>query len=392
MATYEFWLTDDRGVRIRILKDVAFASYTRAINGLGTCQFGLPLELVSDLVPYFQPDWRLEAWRSAAYGIPMRREDVFLLRKPVVYTRVDNVQMIQYYGRNGVDLLKRRVVAQRGGTSWAKKTDQIDDMMKAFVREQMLYGSALDEDGVVDNTRAWPQGEFLVQADGGLGPSVTRDFAERAVFEICTELAKTSKQLHEDASANRKIYFDIVPEIVTGAQSGSTLGWEFRTYAEARGTDRTSGLEFSMENENIKEPNFSVDRLDEVTAVWVRGNGKGASQKVVGVEDSTRVNASRWNRVEKSLNASNATTTAELQDAGEAELGKGIPKEELTVTLLNTPGSSSVPRSLYGIDWDLGDLVRVNYAARQFEAEIAAIYVSVDENGEEEITGRSVVQ
>ena len=394
MAEYELWLTDDAGRRMRVLKDIAFFTYTRVVDGLGTCSFGLPFELMQDLIPYFQPDWRVEIWRSPAYGIAMRREDVYLLRKPMVYTRVDNVQMIQYYGRNGVDLLKRRTVIQRAGTSYALKTDSIDNLMKAYVRQQMLYGSALDEDGAVDNTRAWPQNEFTVQADGGLGPSVTRDFADKNVFDLCKDLQKTSEQYALDSASNRRIHFDVVAVDVAGSSTSTNapLGWEFRTYADLRGTDRTGGLRFSLENENIKQPNFDVDHLDEVTAVFVRGNGNGASQLVTSVEDSTRLNASRWNRVERTVNASGEVSVTGLQNAGRVELGKGIPREKLTVTMLNSPGGRNVPRSLYGVDWDLGDLVGVDYAGRNFDVEISTVYVSVNEDGKEEITGRSDVQ
>lgn len=394
MSQYELWLTDDSGRRLRLLDDLAFFSYTRALDAFGTINLGLPFGLVADLIPYFKPDWRVDVWRSPAYGIPMRREEAFMLRKPVVYTRQDGVQMVQYYGRNGVDLLKRRSVAQRTGTSYAKKTDQIDDLMKAYVREQMLYGSALDEDGVVDNGRAWPQNEFSVQGDAGLGPSVTRDFAGRTVYDICRDLVKTADQLHLDASSNRRIHFDVVPVDVSGVTTAnnSPLGWDFRTYADLRGGDRTSALEFSLENENIEKPSFGEDHLDEVTAVWVRGNGSGETEIITPVEDSIRVASSRWNRVEAVVSASSETTTAAAQAAGQVELGKKRPEEVLNVTFLNSPGGAVAPRSLYGVDWDFGDLVKVNYARRQFEVEIALVYVSVDESGKEHITARSIVQ
>lgn len=44
------------------------------------------------------------------------------------------------------------------------------------------------------------------------------------------------------------------------------------------------------------------------------------------------------------------------------------------------------------MDWDLGDLVRVNYADKQFEAEINIIYVAVEDSGKETITGRNDIQ
>lgn len=398
MAEYELWMTDDLGRRIALLSDMTdpfFFSFSRAVSGLGTLSFGCAFEPFREKIkPYFLPDRRIEVWRSPANGYPMRREDVYMLRKPHIYTREDNVQVIQFYGNNGVDLLKRRSVVQRNGTSYTNKTDNLDDMMKAFVRQQMLYGSALDEDGVADNTRAWPQNEFSVQGDLGLGPSVTRSFADRVVFDLLKDLKALSYQLNVESASSRRIHFDVVPkDIAAGvAASGSMLGWEFQTFADLRGTDRTMGREFSPENENIKSPAYSVNHLDEVNSVFVRGNGQGLNQIVTNVEDAVRAAVSRWNRFEKIISASSEASTTALQNAGKAELNKGKPNPDFFITLLNTPGSTSVPRSLYGVDWDLGDRLPVSYAGLQFEAEVNIVYVSVDQDGREEITGRNEIQ
>lgn len=394
MAYYEVWLTDDAGRRIQLLKDLTYFSYTRSVNNLGSFQMGMPFNALK-LNPFFLPDWRAEIWRSPADGVQMRLEDVYLLRKPVIYQRTDGVKVIQFYGRNGWDLLNRRSVIQRGGTTWATKTATADNVMKAIVREQMLYGSALNASGVVDNTRGWPQNEFSVQGDNGLGPTITVSFADKSVLDTVKDIKKLTQQLYLSAPTTyRKIYFDVTPISLstTGNALASPLGWEFRTYADLRGGDRTGGIVFSLENENIKEPSYSENRLEEVTSVVVRGNGAGGSQIVTTVDDATRVYASRWNRIEKVINASNESTANGLTAAGNAELFNGKPREELAATILNRPGGSTAPRSLYGVDWDLGDLVRVDYANKQFNVELTTIYVSVDEHGQEEITGRNEVQ
>lgn len=394
-VTYEFWLSDDRGRRIALLKNIAFASYTRAVAGLGTLQVGLPFRpFASQFNPYFSPDWRVEVWRSAAYGVPMRNEDVFMLRKPQIYMRAqDGMEMIVFYGRNGIDLLKRRSIIQLPGTSYTEKTDLIDDMMKAIVREQMLYGSALDKSGTVDNDRAWPQGEFTVQGDVSLGASVTRSFAGRNVYDVLKDLRNSSMQLNLTDPEIYRIYFDVVPIWLNtqNLASAALQGWEFRTYINLRGGDRTLGIEFSAEHENIHAPEYSISYLDEVNSVIVTGNGRGSSQVSETVTDTIRVGASRWNRVEKVISASNEASAAGLQNVGYGELGKGRPKEELNVTFLNTEGGSNTPRSLYGLDWDLGDKVRVNVARKQFHAEVGIVYVAVDEQGKENITARNVI-
>ena len=156
MATYELWLTDDSGQRMFPLEKYVNFAYTRSSMYLSTLQIQFNFKEWTKMVqPFFRPDWRIEIWRSAAYGYPMRLEDVYKLRKPEIYTRQeDAVQTIMLRGRNGVDLLNRRYVIQYTDTQFTTKTDYIDDMMKEIVREQMLYGSCLDYTGVVDNDRA----------------------------------------------------------------------------------------------------------------------------------------------------------------------------------------------------------------------------------------------
>lgn len=394
MAEYELWLADDAGRRLDILPEFFWLSYTRVVSGLGTINFGVSFETFSDkFIPYFKPDWRVEVWRSAAPGVPMRLEDVFMLREARVYTREDNVQVLQFYGRNGIDLLYRRSVLQWGSTYARAVGVPVDDIMKNIVRQQMLYGSAVDGSGVPDNSRAWPQGEFSVQQNLSLGPLVSRAYSDRNVFEILKELKETSLQLNEDSSSNRRIYFDVVPRSLLGVTTTthSPMGWEFQTFADLRGIDRTGGIEFSPENENLKSPEWSISHLEEVNSVISMGNGTGESQVTMQTTMTDRSTLSRWNLCEGIVNASAETSDQALADAGRAALDKGKPRENLNAILLNTPGGPSAPRCLYGVDWDLGDLVRVNYARKQFEIEILVVYVAVDDAGKETITGRSDV-
>jgi len=393
---YELWLTDDTGQRLTLLKNIAFLTYTRGTRQFGTVSFGLPFEpFKKEFITWFRPDWRVEVWRSPAYGVSMRREDVYLLRKPSVYTREDNMQMIQFYGRNGWDLLNRRHIIQRAGTSYTTKTDYADDMMKEIVTEQMLYGSAVDQDGASDNTRAWPRNEFSVQGDVSLGPSMTLSCDGKNVLDVLRDISDYTLQAYQDDPDNvLRVFLDVIPlELDPGDNdSSSPLGWQFVTRAGLYGADRTEGIEYSLENENIKAPSYSISHLDEVNTVYVQGNGRGETQIIEAVSDSYRVALSRWNRSESVASATNETSTTGLQHTGKAELEKGKPVEDLKLEFLNTKGGPSTPRSLYGLDWDLGDRLRVNYAGRQFDVEINLVYVSVDDAGNETITGRNEVQ
>jgi hypothetical protein len=344
--------------------------------------------------PFFTPDMRIDIWRSAADGIPLRREDTYMLRKPEVYTREDGVQIIMLRGRNGMDLLNRRFVIQYEDTSYTKKTGYLDNIMKQIVREQMLYGSCRGYAGVIDNDRAYPYGEFTVEQDHALGPSITHAFAGRRVLDILRELNELSFSKHAENSANRKIYFGVVPVELSGSinslkEPAAQTGYQFRTFPDLRGIDRTDGIEFSVENGNIDNPMYIESHFDEVNAVYVMGQGTNEARAVQEIENLTLISKSRWNRCEEVRTATFETDTSGLTSAGMVALGEGRPVFSLDCAFLNSPGSSNTPRSLYGIDWDMGDLLPVSYAGKQFEVEVINIYVSVNDDGVETISGRT---
>ena len=391
-ASYELWLLDDKGKRILLLQNMAFFSYSRPVKGIGTLLIGIPYrEFREQIFPVFEPDWRVDVWRSPQTGMPLRREGTYLLRTHKIYTRkLDGMDIISFYGRDLKDLLRRRYVIQAAGFPQTRKENYIDDMMKEIVTEQMLYGSALDETGAVDNGRAWPENEFLVQGDTSIGPSFTATFADQQVLDILRELQDASFQLNENEPlVNVRIYFDIV---AFDAAPGAAFeqGFKFVTFGELRGEDRSeSALIFSVQNNNLEMPYYTLDHSDEENSIVVKGFGRGNSRATVIVDDPDRISASRWNRCEGYEDASTEPDQDFLEDFGYTRLYEGAPREELSAVFLNVPGSEDTPRSLYGVDWDLGDLLPVDYAGNQVSVEVVIVYVGVDQDGAETITGRN---
>lgn len=423
--TYEIWLTDDSGRRIILLGDTAYFSYSRATRGYGTCLIGVPYEEFRENVfPVFQVDRRIDIWRSPDTGIPLRHEGTYLLRMHRIYTREsDNVKIIAFYGRDLKDLLRRRWVIQPAGYPETYKTDYIDDMMKEIVREQMLWGSALDENVAQNNDRAYPEGEFQVQGDVSLGPLYTSTFPDRNVMDILRELQDASFQLHEESPlVNERIYFDIIPfDIVSFAtqsilyildedglpildengdplydesnvESFAVQGFKFFTFAGLRGQDRTSSaLIFSQENSNLEAPNYTLSYMEEENSIVVKGFGRGDSRPAARVTDSQRAGASRWNLCEGLEDASTEPDQDFLENYAYPRLYANEPQEDIACVFLNTPGSEDTPRSLYGVDWDLGDLLPVEYAGKRFNVEVDIVYVAIDETGQETISGRNEI-
>jgi hypothetical protein len=420
-STYEFRLLDDGGRVICYLKDYYFFSYSRSVNGFGTCEMGFQYDVFKEQVfPFFQPDRRIDVWRSPQTGMPMRREGTYLLRMYRVYDRTtDGVQIIVLHCRDLKDLLNRRYIIQAAGTTYTRKTAAIDDMMKEIVREQMLYGNAVDANGALDPTREFPVGEFLVQGDLTLGPVITQTFQDRNVLDTLKELREASFQLANSVTGNQKIYFDVVSYGATGQPeeilqeaapnpaildeagnplldessiigSSSTMILRFETYAGLRGVDRTAGLVFSPDNNNLEAPYYSKSHLEEANSVIVKGFGRGDSREWA-VVDSDGATSSRWNRIEAFKDASSEPDQTNLADYAYETLFKNEAKEEMTCVFLNTPGSEDTPRSLYSVDWNVGDLLPVEYAGQRWSVEVDIVWVAKDENGKENISGHSAI-
>lgn len=422
-SAYEFYLSDDAGNRITSLQGYAFFSYARLVTGYGSFQIGFPYSVLENQVtPVFSTDWRVEIWRSADIGYPMRYEAAYLLRQYNIYDREDGVRMIVLYGRDYKDLLSRRNVIQPAGYPQTLKEMHIDDMMKEIVSEQMLYNSALNADVILDNNRAYPQDEFSVQGNFSLGPFYRYTFPDKNVLDILKELQEASFELFElDEFSNRKIYFDVLPqnierrvsyilqeinddlildengegvlEEIASNENRTIYGMQFVTFADLRGIDRTgNSLVFSVENGNISAPSYTLNRFEENNAAIIKGYGRGDSRAWDEVENYNGVHASRWNRCEIVVDASTEPDQGQLANYAYPVLRKSAVKEDIDVTFLNIPENPVSPRSLYGVDWDLGDILPTVYAGKQFALEVKNVYVSVNENGEEKITGRNSIQ
>lgn len=427
-SRYEFWLLSDTGSRLALLNPpeghgLSFFDYSRSTQGLGSLHFGMPKADYDALVPYpWVPDRMLDLWRSAGDGFPMRRENVYFLRKFNLYTRdTDGVQLIEFWGRDAKDLLNRRVICQPTETSYTRKGEALDDMMKNIVREQMQYGYTVDESGLVSYPRAWPFGEFSVEHNSAVGP-VPPDpisMVDRRVMDMVKELRDLSLQLHQEDSSKKQIWFDVLAgesldwnkiwileeaasftaildetgdefldEMSTAAIVEQPISFQFQTFPDLYGQDRTGGPEFSVENGNLKSPTYGIDHLDEQNTIIVRGSGVGNARLTEVVQDDVAAFLSTWARVEGTTSASQETDLNAMADVGRADIWDKRRKEVLDASFLSTPGGPDTPRTLYGVDWDLGDLLPIRYAGLSFNGQVLIVYVSMSESGAENITGR----
>ena len=370
MKNYEVYLTDDAGHRITLLNNFAFISISRTVTGYGTLHIGIPFDDFK-IRPVFLPDRRIEVWRSPGHGFAMREEGSFFLRKYNVYTREeDNVEIVEFWGRSPIDILRRQPVTSSTPSQY-NKTAAIDDMMKEIVTENFIT-----------TPQTAPVGELTVDGDEGIGPTISHSFYGQNVLDVLKDLCDISISQNEADPSVERIYFDVV----RGAPlDNGGFGYIFRTFAGLRGSNRTKGTVFSIDNGNMRSPSYFEDHLDSVTMATVLSQ---VSANLDGSAQHPDRYLSRWNDIrvsqqsgESSTNINDARANQMLQD--------GKSEKSLNVTFLDSPGSSVQPRSLYGVDWDLGDLLPVHYADLVFTSEVKVVYVSVDDGGKENIVGMS---
>jgi hypothetical protein len=365
-TTYEVWLCDQYGRRLTILDNLIGFDIVKVVNDVSYCSVTLPGNFNETYQTQVGVDYMIEFWRSPAQGA-MTLENVFFVREIYYEEDIKGNDIIILAGPDGNDLLDRRIVAYAAGGSESDKTDNADDMMKEIVAEN-LGSSATDSDRDLTDLN------FTVAGDVTGGPSITKGFAWRNVLKTLKEIAYSSAENGTD------LYFDVVPIVI----SSSEIGFEFRTYTDQPGQDRTydtnNPVVFSKEWGNLANPILLYDYTKEANFVYGGGQGEGTDRTISEQSDTTRIGASVWNRREKFADARNEATSNGVANKAEEVLNENKPFKRFTGQLLDTP------QARYGVDWFFGDKVEISYRGIQIQGIAKALKIKLDKEGNEVLT------
>src|SRR5262249_31379974 len=141
---------------------------TRSVNTPGRFAMNLPakyLKLFSN--PKRWLDYRIGFFRRLDNGPEVLDTTTVYFVRNVVRRRKGLLRSLTIGGPSALQILKRRIVNASAGSSGAQKTDQLDDMMRAIVREQFGSGAGTGRD---------ISAYLTVEADLSLGTSSTRAF------------------------------------------------------------------------------------------------------------------------------------------------------------------------------------------------------------------------
>lgn len=359
MAKYALSLLQPDGTFIREFKGFEKLSWSRAVNTVGEFTVTFSLD-VFDRV-YYNKDRRLEIWRILPRG---RRQLIMVgLLQYIKRFSTQKGPMITIAGPDQLDLLTTRVVEAAAGTSGSDKIAAADNMMKAYVRENL---GASASSGRTLSTY------LTVDADFTAGPTVEISAAYDVVLPVLQDLGKAAAQ------KDTPVYFDLVPE-------GSRFA--FRTWANVRGQDRSNDLVLSEEAGTLLDPYFEIDSRDEKTYVYVNAHGA-----YIPMEDTNRSGASPFARREELVSGGNYTSSGQRQDAGRRRLREKRPRQSFGGKIVDIPPRGKKPGCQYGIHWDLGDQVGAQYDNESYTVSIHAVAADVTRRGETLVGELSVVE
>lgn len=310
---------------------------------------------------FMATDAMIEVLRSdPAGGVSWGVEFGGFLRTHEDQTTDKNYQLLTEYGRAYLDLLHRREVLYYTGTPQDTKTGPADDVMKAYVRENLASLATIANGRFIDGQTPG----FSVQGDTSQGPTWHGSGSYRNVLDVVQAISKSSG-----------VGFDVVR---TGAAT-----FQFRTYFPTNGTDRTgagtaSPVVFSPTLANMSMPYGIDSHTGEANDIIVLGQGDGAARAWVERGDVAAQNLSPWNRIERTKDQRNATDTAALQAEGDAQLKALQAVRSISFTAIQSPAT------VYGRDFRLGDLVLARYRGQQQTKKVIGIEITVA-NGKEDL-------
>jgi hypothetical protein len=306
----------------------------------------------------------IEVWRQPnGLSSYLEGERCFYVRKwEIVQQQFTDKLLAVINAEDGNTLVKRRIVAAQEATAQADKTDNADDMMKAYVREQA---------GALATVAARNMAPYLtVQADFGLATSQTLSSANTNLMDVLNNISNLAAD-----NSSEYLVFDT---IYLG--SGQNL---FCTYLGARGNNhgQTSGdiRLFSPSLNNLTNASLVNDYTECKNYCYAGGSGSGSAREIATASDNDSVTLSVLNRCEFFYNASGLTGTTEITNAGKAELGRLKVYETFTAEAVDTASMR------YAVDYGYGDIVTVQFAGKVLDAHVYSVQGNV-QNGEESLT------
>jgi len=366
-AVYKVLVRDHSGNLMAVVDDYQHLAYYRRINEPGSFYF--VVEANSNVAQYLLLDYEVEIWRSwHEYDVDWYIEFEGFCRSRRIKTADNGENTLHVNGVGYADLLNRRIVGYKSGNTYADKDGPAESVLKEYVRENLGHLAISPprlRHGVLSG--------LTIETDTHKGEKWTGGQAYKRLLVACQEIAEISN-----------IDFDVVG---TGGYT-----WDFRTYENQRGSDRTQdGLDvttglnaagnppmvFSPEIGNVNTPEYEYERTTEINCAYVTGQGIYDEREVSIVTLPSLIDDSPINLREGNRDARFEPDRDNLAYLGENMLLRREGYERFNFTPIQQQASS-----IYGKHYFFGDRVGFSYFGHVDSKKIVGIDCVVDANVE----------
>ena len=343
-VTYLLQVRNPAGTLVAEVAKVLDLDAGRSINTPPAITVRLAPGEVPDTV--LVPDARLRLFRTGSDGVSRQvlGSDWLLRRWRQGYSA--NEQFIELAGLGMAQLLARRIVAYAAGTSQAEKSAPASNAMRALVRENLGSGAAAARD-----LSTWLQ----VEADDGIGASVAKSVAWRPLDGALADIAEAS------ALAGTPVYWHI-------AWVESAGKYEFQVKQTQPGADKTASVQLDSAAGDVQDAVLVRDYAEQLTHVYVGGQGLAGARTLVEVDAPERVGSSPFGRVEGFTDRRQYTSSTGMSDEGRAELWDQRARVLFSGTI--NPGAWEI-----GKYWEFGDKVRVLHAGQTLSCIVNSVRI-----------------
>jgi hypothetical protein len=343
-------LKDHTDTPVAVFDPESFSSlkYKRVLGDIDVCEFEFyPGDPRKDL---FKTDYFLEVYRSVpACGLDWYRDFKGFVRLINAIEEDNGDRMIRFEAFGLNDLLARRRVGYKGGTTRADKNCPAETAMKEYVLENC--GHMASTATVVGRLYNGVFPGFSVEADGAMGATWEGSRPFEDLLDVIKDISRWSD-------------IDFSVESLDNAQ------FIFRTYQGQYGEDRTQfGLDpntglnafgnapviFALDFGNVQSAEFLDDSSTMKNIVYVMGDGELSLQNVDVVADTDSMSLSPWNTCEIARPGQGQEYYYQREAIGREVLEEMKRKKVIEFTPLQQPSC------LYGLHYKYGDKVSVMF-------------------------------
>jgi len=367
MAEYQVKLKNWNGGVVAL-----FAGTGRTVGGLQSIrfdkrlrtvgQFAVEIDGTDERIDLFDLDYQVEIWRrDRAGGLDWYVIFEGFHRSDEYRQDQSGQEVFVSRGHHYNCLLSAEPIYWLTGTAQARKSGAAETVAKAYVDENVGPGATSPP-----RLAAGVMPGLTVEADGGTGATWSGGRQFKNLLDTLTELA------------------DFAPADFMVVGTGPAT-FEFQWRADQWGYDRTRGnaegnvpVVFSPQLGNVRNINYLYSRMTEVNVCYVIGQGAGVLRRTV-TRTSGHEDDSPWARRAVARDSRNTAGTSALNDKGDEVLEKQGSRVKMVCTVKQTPATR------FGRDWDVGDLVTVEYRSFSTTQKIVGVQVGVNQGGEETV-------